>query len=268
MRFSHKLGKLFSGDALRSIRGHTHRLLRECVHPPLRSSAAIIRQIEARGFDEVRRRYASLSAPADSWPKYLNLSQWIPINLQRVRALQLDQVRPLRVLDLGCGAGYFLYICKLLGHMVLGLDIDAVPMFRDTTTLLQVPRVIARVRPRTPLPKLPHLFDVITAHSICFNNHKTEQLWGIEEWDYFLKDVATRLTPNGRLQLELNREAGGEPYSPALRRYFESCGAIVNGFRVGFTPGQLQQYVIASAAAQTRSAVADVPRSPAPEHVR
>ena len=47
-----------------------------------------------------------------------------------------------RILDLGCGTGYFLYINKLLGHEVLGIDLDELPMFREMIELLQIPRAI------------------------------------------------------------------------------------------------------------------------------
>ena len=74
------------------------------------------------------------------------------INLQRVRDLGLDYAPPSRILDIGCGTGYFLYISKLLGHDVLGLDVDDFPMFRELTELLRVQRTIGRIEAFQPLP--------------------------------------------------------------------------------------------------------------------
>ena len=94
---------------------------------------------------------------------------------------------------LGCGAGYFAYIAQLLGHDVLGLDIDDVPMFAEITQLLGVRRVIWRIHPFVPLPELGEKFDLITAFLICFNNHKQSELWGVPEWEFFLNDLARDL---------------------------------------------------------------------------
>ena len=40
--------------------------------------------------------------------------------MMRVIELGLDKSAPSSVLDLGCGAGYFLHCCKFLGHNVHG----------------------------------------------------------------------------------------------------------------------------------------------------
>lgn len=260
MRLSRKLTKALSGEALISARRHTRIFLRDLIHPPTRSSPEIIAQMRADGFERVLEKWGHVTEPVEGWPKYLTLEQWIPANLLRVRELELDQVGPRRVLDLGCGAGFFLYINKLLGHAVLGIDVDDVPMFRDSVEALVVPRVISRIEPFTPLPPLPAAFDFITAYLVCFNNHKSDQVWGPAEWDYFLDDCLTRLSPAGFLRLELNREVGGAPYTPELRALFEKRGAAIDGFRVCFTREQLARTSVAVTAAQSLPRAADVPQ--------
>ena len=172
-------------------------------------------------FEEIRRKYA-VDDPGDAPPKYLDLEHWIRTNLQRVRELGLDYAPRSRILDLGCGAGYFLYINKLLGHEILGLDLDDLPMFRELIELLQIPRTIARIEAFQPLPKFDRKFDIITAYLICFNNHKSDKLWGPAEWDYFLNDVAGHLAPNGRLWLELNREYDGSYLHAGIESIFRT----------------------------------------------
>ncbi len=202
------------------------------------TASTIIKSIDARRFEETRRKY-DVDDPGDAPPKYLDLEHWIRINLQRVRELGLDYAPPSRLLDLGCGAGYFLYINKLLGHEILGLDLDDLPMFRELIELLQIPRTIARIEGFQPLPKFDRKFDIITAYLICFNNHKSDKLWGPAEWDYFLNDAATHLARNGRLWLELNREYDGSYYTPELKAFFEQRGAELQSYRVIFNPGTL-----------------------------
>jgi Ribosomal protein L11 methylase len=81
-----------------------------------------------------------------------DLDRWIGVNIRRIRQLELDVARPKRILDLGCGAGYFLYIAQLLGHSGVGLDIDRLAMFREITRLLGVRRVVQQIEAFRPLP--------------------------------------------------------------------------------------------------------------------
>lgn len=247
LRLSHKLGKLLSGEAFESARRHTRAIVRNRRFPARLTVDTIIKSIDPAGFDQVRRKYA-VDDPGDDPPKYLDLPHWIRINLQRVRELGLDYAEHSRILDLGCGAGYFLYINKLLGHEILGLDVDDFPMFDELTELLGIPRTIARIEAFQPLPKFDRKFDFITAYLICFNNHKTDKLWGPSEWDYFLSDVATRLTPNGRVWLELNREYDGSHYTPKLKALFEERGGVWESSRVVFNPGTLVPSEVATVA--------------------
>src|SRR5205823_10695609 len=151
------------GRSLASARKHTLRLLRTNRFPL--DTRRVIETIDPEGFEHIRQRYAVANPGAD-WPKYLDLDRWIEINIRRIREVELDLMRPKRILDLGCGAGYFLYIAQLLGHEGLGLDLDHLPMFRDITRLLGVRRVIRKIKAFNPLPDLGK-FDVITAFLIC-----------------------------------------------------------------------------------------------------
>ncbi|MEO8044195.1 MAG: class I SAM-dependent methyltransferase [Spartobacteria bacterium] len=180
---------------------------------------SLIKAIDPEQFEMIRRRHA-IEDPGIAWPKYLNLQKWMSINLRRIRALKLDCGFRKRILDLGCGAGLFLFIAQTLGHDVLGLDIDEVPMFAEMMLLLGLRRVTWRVRPFVKLPPTGKRFDLITAFMICFNGHKSPELWGREEWKSFLDDLQTRLTPRGRICLGFNKEDEGGYYNADLRDFF------------------------------------------------
>jgi len=231
MRFSHKIKKLLSGQGLASARKHTRRFFHR-TRVPLETTR-IIETIDGPNFQQIRQRYA-VEDPGEDWPKYLDLERWIEINIRRIREIELDLTRPKRVLDLGCGAGYFLHIAQLLGHEGLGLDLDDLPMFAEITRLLGVRRVISRIEPLTPLPDLGGRFDLITAFMICFNNHKQPDLWDVPEWEFFLDDLAKYLAPRGRVWLELNREYDGTFYTPALREFFALRGAKIDEHKIIF----------------------------------
>jgi SAM-dependent methyltransferase len=226
--------KLVDGRSLASARKHTLRLLRTNRFPL--ETWRVTETIDHDRFQQIRHRYA-VEEPGADWPKYLDLERWIGINIRRIRELELDLSRPKRILDLGCGAGYFLYIAQLLGHRGLGLDMDRLPMFREITRLLGVRRVVQRIRPFHPLPDFGQKFDFVTAFMICFNNHKMPDLWKVPEWEFFLGDLAKHLTPRGRVWLELNQEYDGTFYTPELKEFFESRGAKIDEQKIIFTSG-------------------------------
>ncbi len=234
MRFSHKIRKLVSGQGLASARKHTLRIFRLNRFPL--QTKRVIETIDPAAFEQIRQRYA-VKNPGEHWPKYLDLDRWIEINIRRIHEIELDLARRRRILDLGCGAGYFLYIAQLLGHSGLGLDVDYVPMFADITRLLGVRRVIQRIRAFDPLPELGAKFDLVTAFMICFNNHKQTNLWAVAEWEFFLDDLAGHLAPRGRVWLELNREYDGTFYTPELKTFFQRRGAMVDEHKIIFTSG-------------------------------
>jgi SAM-dependent methyltransferase len=234
VRLRHKIRKLVDGQSLASARKHTLRLLRTNRFPL--GAKRVIETIDPVGFRQIRQRYAVANPGAD-WPKYLDLERWIEINIRRIREVELDLSRPRRILDLGCGAGYFLYIAQLLGHRGIGLDMDQLPMFRELTRLLGVRRVVQRIDAFRPLPDFGQKFNLITAFMICFNNHKMPDLWKVPQWEFFLDDLAKHLTPRGRIWLELNQEYDGTFYTPELEEFFQKRGATIKEHKIIFNSG-------------------------------
>src|SRR3954451_19831863 len=148
MELSHKVKKIVSGDALASARRHVRQWL--IGRAPLRFDAAkITATIDREKFKEISDRYG-MENPGDEWPKYLEIERWMEINLKRVRDLGLDLGGRKSILDIGCGTGYFLYICKYLGHDGLGMDLDIEPGFSEMVDLLGVKRVIHRIEAFQP----------------------------------------------------------------------------------------------------------------------
>ncbi len=234
MRLSHKIKKLLSGQGIASARKHTLRSFRGNRFPL--ETGRVIGTIDPVAFEQIRQRYA-VNGPTDDWRKYLDLDRWIAINIRRIRDIELDLARRKRILDLGCGAGYFLYIAQSLGHTGLGLDLDRVQMFAEITRLLGVRRVIQQIRAFHPLPDFGGKFDLITAFMICFNNHRQPNLWGVAEWNFFLDDLAKHLAPRGRVWLELNRETDGTLYTAELKDFFQQRGASIDEHKVMFNSG-------------------------------
>ena len=227
MKLSHKVKKLFSRDVLESLQEHTARW----THPV--NSDRILATIDHAEFATLRERFP-YKETSPRINRFEDAAYWIGINVERAQDLWLDRAAPLRILDLGCGAGYFLYVSQFLGHQTLGLDTDNEPLFRATTQLLNVDRVIGRIQPNVPLPDLGKRFDLVTAHRICFHRlgRSTEgerREWTPAQWKFFIDDVRDHvLEPEGRLLLDFNpRRDGSSFFTPALRAFFLSEGARI-----------------------------------------
>jgi SAM-dependent methyltransferase len=225
MRFSRKLRKLFSKELFASAFEHLSR----ATHPV--NTRRILDDIDWLQFRDLRHKYPHRPG-SPQINRFEDIAYWIDINVERAQDLWLDRAPPLRILDLGSGAGYFLFVCKHLGHHVLGLDTDNEPLFRATIELLDVPRIIGRIERQTPLPDLHQTFDLVTAHRICF--HRVGKVrdgieWSPADWEFFINDIRTRfLTDNGRLLLDFNpRPNGSSFFTPELRRLFLSQGARI-----------------------------------------
>jgi len=182
---------------------------------------------------EIQNRYAN-----SRYAKYANVDQWLRVNRERVQDLKLHRASPKRVLDLGCGGGFFLFILKRFNHSVLGLDIDESPLFRELLDVFGVPRTVFSIQPFEPLPGFPHQFDWITAFSIGFDrNRATQSRWKPRQWDFLLRDLQSRLAPRGKIYLTVNPLRSGEYLTPELRNFFRSRGADIERERIFFKQG-------------------------------
>ena len=124
------------------------------------------------------------------------------------------------ILDIGTGAGYFPFICNELNHSGFCLDVpdnDLYDQLTDSLGLIKFKRYIKCFEPIKL--KTDIRFDLITAYMICFNNHKQKDLWHVEEWDWFIKHLFTRLQPDGEIFLSFNEESPNEPIDKKLSNY-------------------------------------------------
>ena len=231
VKLRHKLRKLITREPYESIVEHALRAL----HPV--PAQPFLEGLDQGEWSRLREEYPHRPG-ARRINRYDDFNYWIGINIERAQDLWLDRSPPLRILDLGSGAGYFLHVCNRLGHHATGLDIDDEPLFRGTTKLLGVERILHRIEPLTPLPTLGK-FDLITAHRICFNRLGRNEAgewneWSVQEWKYFLDDVrANLLNSGGRVVLDfLTRPDGHSFFTLELREFFRSQGDRIFRSRV------------------------------------
>ena len=193
---------------------------------------------------------AAESLRAHSWRiKYLNLDYWLGAKLDIALDLGLHESAPLKILDIGVGPGHFPFICRVLGHQVVGTDIADLPLdaswqgrhiFDGLIDVLEVDRRGHAVERGVPLPDFGGPFDLVTALMVKFDNPIGAPVWVPADWRFFLDDLSANvLAPGGRLYLKLNRpfagdeimtfmeEAGGKTDRPQCVVLFERLTAAV-----------------------------------------
>ena len=231
MKLSRKLRKLFTGEALLSAWEHTLRHL-HCF-----DVNRVLATLDPMAWVDFRKKYP-VGPEYPSMNRFADTAYWIGINVERAQDLWLDRSAPLRILDLGCGAGYFAYVCRFFGHECIGLDVDQQPLFREATQLLQVPRIAFRIARGQSLPDLGNRFDLVTAYLVGFHKMFDENsrlaLWLPEDWKFFLHDVRTHvLKAGGKIILDFN-VGDGSYYSPEIRKLFKAQGARIFRSKVFF----------------------------------
>jgi SAM-dependent methyltransferase len=228
MKFSHKLAKLAQPLTYQRAWRRAKRVLH-----PIRLEP-IYARIDQNKLAAIQDEYAGSK---EHYAKYADVRRWLRLNIVRAQDLQLHRCRPMSVLDLGCGGGFFLFVLQHLGHACLGLDIDEFPLFTRLLDLFQVERRVWTIQPFVPLPDLGRRFDLVTAFSIDFNRiSKQDWWWGPSQWAFFLDDVTRHLKPGGRIFLGLNPGRDKQFYTPELLEFFLSRGAEVERENVLFPP--------------------------------
>jgi len=165
--------------------------------------------------------------------KYLDIDIWIFENLSRFFKLGLHKVKELNILDISTGFGYFPYLCNELGHYADGTDIDSSQhnLYKKVTKKLNVNIHSLEINKYKKF-SFDTSYDFITSFMICFNGHMSKEVWHIEEWIFFLKQINKVLKKDGTLFLSFNRENKKEPIDIKLLDYFSNIGAKIEGTEI------------------------------------
>ena len=160
--------------------------------------------------------------------KFLEVKTFLPATINRAHYLGLHKSPPLEILDIGTGVGYFPVICQHYGHRAMALDRDGNLVFEDVCRWLGVDRRSWEIERFQRLPDFGRKFDLITAFMANFDRLKDSnyQAWGVEEWTFFLDDLAAnQLKPGGRVAMLLNEHT---PQSPGVLPFFRERGARID----------------------------------------
>lgn len=199
--------------------------------------ARIWRLIDQKEIARIRAQY---SAEGEKYSKYLRLRYFLLYNLFRCYSLGLHRGPALRILDLGCGAGYFAHVCACFGHDVQAIDVADFAVFNEMITAFKVRRTVWRIKPLERIPQFAAKFDVITAFRTTFNlpgdRNPEENTWGRREWAFLLDDLLdSHLRPGGRIYFHLNRaQKYGGFYDSSLLEFFRGRAESVDQGKIVF----------------------------------
>lgn len=108
-----------------------------------------------------------------------------------------------KILDIGCGFGYFAKACQDLGHDVVGLDVPDKTI--DTAMkVLGMPYFSHEIVAYNPLPESLVGFDLITTFGVNFRHSETDY-WEAVDYQSLAFDIRSRLKYGGRWVLRPNQ---------------------------------------------------------------
>ena len=195
----------------------------------------------ASSLSHLSHRYSE-EAETIGYQKYLNLDYWVLENVRRAIILGLHESEPKRILDISTGAGFFPYVCRYFGHSVEATDVSNNNMYNEIIEIFDITRMTLSIEKFKPL-KIKHQYDMITSFMICFNSHKTPQMWLEGEWNYFFSDLLSNLNDGGAIYLSFNEEEDNEQSQNDLLNLFKNYSSAVNKNDIFLNKKQIQNFV-------------------------
>lgn len=114
--------------------------------------------------------------------------------------------RGLRILDIGCGVGFFVSACREAGHDAMGIDLPD-RVLQRAASINGTPYLVHRVQIDEPLPEHLLSLDRVTIFGVNFR-HADDSRWTWVDFRCLLTDLWPRLNSGGELILRPNiREA-------------------------------------------------------------
>lgn len=189
----------------------------------------LLEGLDFAAVDPIRRAYAD-----EHEVKFCEYDRRIQRAWSWAQKLKLDRSPPLDILDIGTGPGYFVHVCRRLGHNCTGLDRPGLTVFPELRQWLGVPCIEHKIRPNTPLP-VPRRFDLVTAFLSPFNYLPgPRRFWTLDEWLFFFDDLqAEVLKPNGRVVLQIKEGRHGEENQNRDPAFLHLCSERGGEFKEG-----------------------------------
>lgn len=165
--------------------------------------------VDIHALMSVRREHPEGPDGNKTWLKFCDWKFYAAKAAEWVERFRLYRRSPKqRILDVGCGFGYFLRGCRHFGHDVMGVDIED-PIYRKVWRIMQVPVVGHALALNKRLPMHLQNYDLITMMGFGLprvyqkdGSIQSASRWS--EWANPVEDVLLRLKPGGKFFCVLN----------------------------------------------------------------
>ena len=128
---------------------------------------------------------------------WLNPAPYLMRANDLVHKLGLAECPPKKILDLGCGVGYFAHYCMKQGHDVLGVDKPERPI-EILTDVLGVPFRAYRIMANTPLPDFCQGYETVTIFGVNLK-HPCGEWWSEQDYEYLVRNILDLLPLGGEM---------------------------------------------------------------------
>jgi SAM-dependent methyltransferase len=191
----------------------------------------LVDEMDKDGFDEIFRKHSAYFRRSP-YSKYLDARRWLVESASRYFRYGFHKLPAgQNVLDIGSGGGYFLAVCRHMGHEVCGLDTRDWPLFDDLIAYFDIPRAEHRIEAGVPLPRFERKFDLVTAFMTGFNKRADGSPWDESEWIPFLLDLRQYMADGGQLVIKFNlNKITGNYYPRSARSAIESIPEFESSF--------------------------------------
>ena len=150
----------------------------------------IIKTIDTESIDKLKTK----------WRKY---HVFLKMQIQIAILLKLHEIKPINILDISTGAGYFPYVARYYRHNVKTTDVPKVS--RNYTKIRNIIGVELDyrlyIKSYRKLPDFNQKFDMITMLSTIFNQHWSS----MKQWNFFLDDLFQYVNPGGSVFINSNK---------------------------------------------------------------
>ena len=146
--------------------------------------------------------------------RYFNpeiVEKYIQEKLSVAHYLGLHESKNKTLIDIGTGAGWFPYICKLYNHRCIGTDVLGRSEYDPIYEALKIEVTGDLVYARQPFGLNIKAHYIISLRSF-FPNRPT--VWEMEDWKYFFRDIKKNILKDGGIYLGCNTGQKGKYSSP------------------------------------------------------
>tara|TARA_B100000900_G_scaffold164155_1_gene139419 strand:+ start:18710 stop:19378 length:669 start_codon:yes stop_codon:yes gene_type:complete len=133
--------------------------------------------------------------------------KYIQEKLSVAHYLNLHELKKQKLIDIGTGAGWFPYICKMYGHECIGTDFLGRKEYDPVYKFLDIDVREELIHANTPFG-LEDKVDYIVSLRAFFPNRP--KIWTMPQWKYFFKDIIKNINNNGGMYLGCNKGRRGQ----------------------------------------------------------